>query len=595
MFMNSVAIPKLFPKPNIGVKNEILQIGKISRSLLLLRKMGISEIFRLARIYLLDPIVFRLFDLSFDSIKKIVVHKRALFLMSEWRMWLSKKEEIIASGRTSEWTPIDVLGLEVDAVKMILHELEHAKEVILAHVDQDGYFLGLRGPMGNVPQVSEQEFMKRKMFTIDIVALQGGRLGTRKNYRGDRHAFLNELKALHALRNKGLNVPRILDVDFNAPALVITYIAGDIIRERLMKAGVMLRDRDVEHSAELKKMSPFERRLFFIKQGKKRLSSIVDDKFVDAILDLLKKIHSAGIVYGDIKYGNIVIHKTTGKPWLIDFHLSMLFSKPKGSLFRKWRDADIELFNLHFDTEKPTLTAIKRKAVEMAETETTTLYAPAYIGHGIRMGNLCGLDSGFGRWHHILERNLPSFVGKRILDLGANNGSVSLAMLRAGARAAVGVELDEKYIEQGNFLHEAFEWHDNTSYDFQYVHADMQKILEIDLGRFDMAMALCSIYYLSDATIERVIQHVSRISNLFVLQCNLTRNIGRSTEATYQKASLEYAVKALRENGFPLIRTTVLPGYDRPLVIGGNIPQREMDSSRTGTRIRRSECAIPYS
>jgi SAM-dependent methyltransferase len=204
----------------------------------------------------------------------------------------------------------------------------------------------------------------------------------------------------------------------------------------------------------------------------------------------------------------------------------------------------------------------------MTASAKSELYAPVYFGDGIKVGRLWSIDSGFGRWHYILKHNLSSFAGKRILDLGANNGSVSLEMLRAGARESVAVELNNKAIEQGKFLKDAFEWHDNKQYNFKYVRANMRDIIGIDLGRFDIVMALCSIYYLNDYEISRVIKHISTISNVLVLQCNLARDIERADEYTYKKASVEYTVGLLRNNGFPVIRVVAPKYYDRPLVIG---------------------------
>jgi hypothetical protein len=96
----------------------------------------------------------------------------------------------------------------------------------------------------------------------------------------------------------------------------------------------------------------------------------------------------------------------------------------------------------------------------------------------------------------------------------------------------------------------------------------MTEILNMELGTFDMVTAFCSLYYLDDETISRVIRHVSTLTDTFVLQCNEATNIDRTDSHTYVKASVAYNRRALEDNGFPLVRTVAPKGYTRPMVIG---------------------------
>jgi len=84
-------------------------------------------------------------------------------------------------------------------------------------------------------------------------------------------------------------------------------------------------------------------------------------------------------------------------------------------------------------------------------------------------------------------------------------------------------------------------------------------------------MALRSIYYLDDEIIARVLRHLARFSDTFVWQCNVKGDINRAEESTFQKASVEYAESALRENGFPRTRVIAPKGHWNPLVIGTKI------------------------
>lgn len=154
-----------------------------------------------------------------------------------------------------------------------------------------------------------------------------------------------------------------------------------------------------------------------------------------------------------------------------------------------------------------------------------------------------------------------------MLDLGANNGFNSLQLLRSGAREAIGFEIDPDAIEQGMFLKSAMEWSDSQKFNFSYIQRSMIDLVSMNLGSFDLVLALCSIYYLEDDEITRLIRHISSITNCFIVQGNIESDIGRESIRTYEKASIKYLKDALEKNGFPQVRVIAPKGYSRPLLI----------------------------
>jgi len=194
-------------------------------------------------------------------------------------------------------------------------------------------------------------------------------------------------------------------------------------------------------------------------------------------------------------------------------------------------------------------------------------YASVYYNNDLWVGNLWNVQTGNGRWHYFLKDNLPLPKGKRILDLGANSGANSIQLLRAGARELVSVELKQDEIDLGRLLLRGFEWMDKRTYNLQFLSKNMNEIPSMDLGRFDMVMALCSLYYLSDEEMAKVTEHVGTITDTFVLECN-TGNLERSETHLYRKASVEYAVDLLKGHGFPKVEVIRPKGYYRPLMIG---------------------------
>jgi tRNA A-37 threonylcarbamoyl transferase component Bud32/2-polyprenyl-3-methyl-5-hydroxy-6-metoxy-1,4-benzoquinol methylase len=466
---------------------------------------------------------------------------------------------LLLRGQNGYRADVGVLGL--DAAKSA--EITAAPELVIGEIDQDGFVRSEVGALDAIPVVTAKEFVSRTRFDLTLVA-RNGMLTVRKDYRGNQQAFLREIHALDALAQAGCNVPALLDIDFDQLRVEMSYIAGSVVREALADSGAVVRDRDVARH-EFADLGHKEKRLARVREGRSSLAEVVDAAFIEDLFRQLRVMHSLRFIWGDIKYGNVVIEKDSGEPFLIDFDGASYHPDLGGRAFRRLADSDIEKFNLHFGTDKLTTEALRLRAKAIPLSE---VYAPACFTAGISIGNLWDNNNGYGRWRFLLNQALPPLEGARVLDLGANNGFNSLQLLRNGAREVVAVELDDKFFEQGKFLQAAFEYTDCANYNFRYLHANMMDIMTKDLGRFDFVMALCCIYYLDDDNITGIARHLSTITNTFVLQCNTAAGIDRSDPHTYEKASVEYAQKILTDAGFSDIEIIAPAGYNRPLVIG---------------------------
>lgn len=548
----------------ISTTKKILRMT--SRTPLILFRNGFSHSLYLIYLYFVLPVIMKVLSTS------LILYRAAWLLRQKYsadrqiRYWKSKKKDILEIGKKGYRLKIENFGLSQKGLEL-LREKRQGLSVVIAEVDHDGFLLSSFGAIEGVPTVKREQFLPRRRFTLEIVAV-GQYVGVKKYYAGNKVAFVNEIQALHKLALAGCNVPAIMEVDFDSLTLTTSYIQGVVIREELAKKGAVLRDRDVDNDPAYTGLSTKQKRLKRIEQGKRFLHDVIDEKQIEDLFDQLRKIHKAGLILKDIKYGNIIIEKNSGRLYLIDFDYSRNYSCPGKNLFRLLQDRDIENFNLHFGTNKLTYERIRKRISKKDIPARNKWYAPVYFGSGLRIGLLWDLNVGYGRWHYILKHNIPSLSGKRILDLGANNASNALMMLINGASKAIGVELDNDHIEQGHFVKQAFEWADCKQYNLKYIHANMAEVPKMDLGKFDFVTALCSIYYLDDVSIVSLIQHISTLTDTFILQCNVGKGVGRADEYTYTKASVDYTVKALKSNGFPVVKVIAPRWYNRPLVIG---------------------------
>jgi tRNA A-37 threonylcarbamoyl transferase component Bud32 len=263
--------------------------------------------------------------------------------------WSSQKSKIIVNKNNA--IRIEELGLRENGLKSVKENLERSKHVVIANIDQDGFFLSHFGPIEGVPCVGQENFLPRKRFLIDLVTIDG-RVGIKKNYKKDCNKFLCEMEALHCLSSAGCNVPTILDADFKNYSLTMSYIPGKVLREELASRGAILRDRDVDENPQFIPLSPGARKLKRIDEGKKYLRDIVNEDFIEKLFDQVIKIHAAGFKIYDMKYGNIIIEKKTGNPFLIDFESSENLKGMGKPWITALYEGDIERFNLLFGTDK---------------------------------------------------------------------------------------------------------------------------------------------------------------------------------------------------------------------------------------------------
>jgi len=224
-------------------------------------------------------------------------------------------------------------------------------------------------------------------------------------------------------------------------------------------------------------------------------------------------------------------------------------------------------------------------------------YQPMEFGNGIVANNWAGeytlnsYEFGLKKWRYILERNLPDVQGMRVLDIGCNSGLYCIQLSRMGAREVVGVDSEEtwpSWMDQARFLKEALEWRCETKYNVNYFESSMTKIPQLNLGKFDVVMALCCIYYVSDEEINNLLTYFYQSGcSRVVLQGNTNRH--DQSADVHRKAKPQYLSQALRTAGYENVSIDAPYFYSRPVIVGSRdpfpkIPQTRKDKLRDWVR-----------
>lgn len=104
-------------------------------------------------------------------------------------------------------------------------------------------------------------------------------------------------------------------------------------------------------------------------------------------------------------------------------------------------------------------------------------------------------------WPRLLKRYNGSLSGKRVLDIACNCGGFAIEASRAGASEVIGIDVDEHYIRQANFIRDALQV---TNVSFQT--ARLEDLDPKQIGTFDVIFFFGILYHLADpiGALERI-------------------------------------------------------------------------------------------
>lgn len=159
-----------------------------------------------------------------------------------------------------------------------------------------------------------------------------------------------------------------------------------------------------------------------------------------------------------------------------------------------------------------------------------------------------------------LERlKLPAdLTGKRVLDLGCNEGFFSIEAKRRGAAYVLGIDRNKKSVA------EARERATQEKLDVEFMACDF---LDVPRGKFDVILLLSALHYAEDP--KAVIRHIFDLlapNGVFILECGVAEVAGRRMRRVLRSIDERYfpSMDLLREDWLDLFSVRT---------VGKSVPQ----------------------
>jgi SAM-dependent methyltransferase len=275
---------------------------------------------------------------------------------------------------------------------------------------------------------------------------------------------------------------------------------------------------------------------------------------------LMDRAHAAGIV-GVADSFRTLVRTAAGELRFGDLSRARQHP-PSGVNFSAARDADRRAFNRDFGaallTEQTARQSLQKLQATVAPADRD--YPPIDFGCGLTVGEIASSDNATGGWDFARHIVGPLVAGRRVLDLGSNNGALPLMMLRAGAREVVAVEFAPAVADFARLSAKIMSWRDVRPYRIEVVTGDMRLFLTEDLGSFEVVSAFCSLYYLPEEDMGRIVAKAASMGAVLILQANeAIDNLPARTLDLH---------RLMRDNGYAEIEVHTPAGFAHPLLVG---------------------------
>lgn len=398
---------------------------------------------------------------------------------------LLSRRDFPLAGITPARETLRLLGLDAQTVARIGLELDAGREVRLASFDQENRLLSGVGPIPYFANelITREQFIPRLRHRLDLVAAFGV-VAIRKAYQG-RISLENEALALAALA--GLEgVPRIVSLEWRTRVMYQSFLPGENLGSLMAAKGATV---SIQHQVATgrppagtwteESAGSEERRTAL-----RVLGEVAARRSVDALGRMLVEVHEAGVILGDVKYGNVLMQD--GRPVLCDFDWSRVVAR-RGLSGLDRRDAERDIFNYSFGGSLPTVAGVRRELSAISAARPEIGEAKMDFGGGFRAGRRWTSNAGSGLWRAVRSQ-LPPLSGRHVVDFGSPDAIVLMELLRAGAARVTTYQPDRLLARLARACHGLVELVDNRRYAFDVIEAPPPE--ELSLGEtYDLATA----------------------------------------------------------------------------------------------------------
>lgn len=142
------------------------------------------------------------------------------------------------------------------------------------------------------------------------------------------------------------------------------------------------------------------------------------------------------------------------------------------------------------------------------------------------------------RFRHAIPENL---AGKTVLDIGCNAGFYSIEMKRRGADRVVGVDFDDRYLEQARFAAEV------KGADIEFRKLSVYDVAELG-ERFDIVLFMGVLYHLRHPLLALDLIHDHVAGDLLIYQ---SMQRGAAEEAPVRSDYDFFEQEHFNEPGYP--------------------------------------------
>src|ERR1044071_1236880 len=118
------------------------------------------------------------------------------------------------------------------------------------------------------------------------------------------------------------------------------------------------------------------------------------------------------------------------------------------------------------------------------------------------------------KWQRFAHAIPDDLSGKSVLDVGCNAGFYSIQMKKRGAERVVGIDTDEKYLDQARFAAEV------NAMDIEFRNLSVYRVAELR-EQFDLVLFMGVLYHLRHPLLALDLLHEHVVANLLVAQSML--------------------------------------------------------------------------